>query len=175
MIPVDRSISSPTPGQQWSIRPPAHQRAHERRADADRTTVLSIERSPDYRWLLRRALQRSADFSLVGEALDEQGALELAEHHQPHAVLLDASTATDRRLHLVGELRERHPKTRVVVLTPMPSADLVDAAMARGAAGVIRKGSSLAHVVSQVRLLLGSPAAPRPVALTSTLPPPAAG
>ncbi|QIG41486.1 response regulator transcription factor [Nocardioides anomalus] len=122
------------------------------------TSAVLIDDAPDIRWLVRRALERTGDFVVLGEAGDGQSGVELVMDHAPDVVLLDLDMPGMGGLEALGLIRAHQPAAQVVMLTGVTSSAQLDAALDAGALGVIRKGSSLSGILAQLRQLLD----PRP-------------
>lgn len=120
-----------------------------------RTSVVLVDDEPDFVWLTRRFLERDGDFAVVAEAGDGVSGVDAVRTHAPHVVLLDIEMPHMDGIAALAAIRRDSPTTRVVMLTALSSASRLDAALAGGAAGIIRKGSSLANMVVQLRNLLG--------------------
>ena len=125
-------------------------------APHDLISVVTLDDDADFRWLLRRALQRAGDFDVVAETAEESEAVELVRAEHPHAVLVGCPTPSAPRVEVVRRLRAVAPKTLLVALALDTSSAVVDPVLLAGAATVIRKGSSLTSLVAQLRLALGA-------------------
>jgi DNA-binding NarL/FixJ family response regulator len=121
-------------------------------------SAVLIDDAPDIRWLVRRALERTGEFVVLGEAGDGQSGVELVMDHAPDLVLLDLDMPGMGGLEALGLIRSHQPDTQVVVLSGITASKQLDAALDGGALGVIRKGSSLSGILAQLRQLLD----PRP-------------
>jgi len=119
------------------------------------TSVVVVDDDADFRWVLRRQLERTGEFSVVGEAADGAAGVEVAAVLGPDLVLLDIDMPRLGGLEALPLVLRRSPWSTVVMLTAMSSGAELDAALLRGASGIVRKGSSLANVVAQVRGLAG--------------------
>lgn len=84
-------------------------------------------------------------FALAGESGDGYDAVELVERLEPEAVLLDLHLPTMSGLTTLRFIKERAPRTVIVVLTG--DEDLVDSAEGRGADAVFVKGAPLMEVL----------------------------
>ena len=126
-------------------------------SDADRPWgVLVVDDDPDVHPLLEVLLQVDGRFTVVAQAGDGAGAMDLAERHQPDAIVLDLSTpgATDG-WDALPELRRRVPEATIVVFSAFPEAlSLVDA-LAAGADAYLDK-ASMWELIPVMAQLLGS-------------------
>lgn len=119
------------------------------------TSVVLVDDDADFRWLVRRCLERTGEFSIVGEAADGAAGVEVAAVLRPDLVLLDIDMPRLDGLAALPLVFHRSPWSTVVMLTAMPSGARLDAALRGGAAGIIRKGSSMANMIAQLRGLVG--------------------
>jgi two-component system, NarL family, nitrate/nitrite response regulator NarL len=122
---------------------------------AEVTSVVLVDDDADFRWVIRRQLERTGEFSVVGEAADGAAGVEVAAVLRPDLVLLDLEMPYMDGLEALPLVYHRSPWSTVVMLTAMSSGVQLDAALRGGAAGIIRKGSSLANMVAQLRGLVG--------------------
>jgi DNA-binding NarL/FixJ family response regulator len=66
------------------------------------------------------SLLRRADIEVVGEAGDAEGLLAVVDEHVPDAAIVDVRmppTHTDEGLRAANEIRERHPRMGIVILS----------------------------------------------------------
>lgn len=79
--------------------------------------VLLADDTSTVRLLLRRTLESSAAFEVVGEAADGGQAVSMAEALQPDMVLLDMSMPVMAGLEAIPRIRRGAPAARIVVLS----------------------------------------------------------
>jgi len=102
---------------------------------------------------LAMAIESHEELTCVATALDINDAVDLADELQPGVAVIDVEldggdVAGTRRL------LERHPELHVLVLTGEPlSRELVHEVARAGAAGLLRKTSSVGQVVETIRAL----------------------
>ena len=118
--------------------------------DVPLTTVVIVDASPDFRWILRRVLQRKGGFDIVGDADEAASGLDLVRLHQPQVVLLDVDDPRADAAELVHEIRLSCPDATVVATMSLGRGGLRDALLAAGAAGVVRKDITLDHTFRQL-------------------------
>jgi two-component system, NarL family, response regulator DegU len=115
--------------------------------------TIRVLLADDHR-LVREGLRRTladAGLDVVGEARDGDEAQRLAEELRPDVVLLDISMPGADGITVARRLRDRTPRTRVVVLTMHDDPQLLERAWAAGVAGYLVKDASGAEVVDAVR------------------------
>lgn len=108
--------------------------------------VLIVDDSPSARLALRRLLEDSNAFEVVGEARNKAGAVELAVSLHPDLVTMDLYLAGDDGLSATREIMASAP-TAVVVVTGLDArrANLAFRATEVGALDVLEKPSNLAN------------------------------
>ena len=106
---------------------------------ASRLRVVIADDASAIRALLRRMLEDSAAFEIVGEAGDGEEAVRLVGALQPDLVLLDlAMPGTDGMAAIPG-LRRDSPACRIVVLSAVEAERVRDQVLAAGAHSFIEK------------------------------------
>jgi DNA-binding NarL/FixJ family response regulator len=94
-------------------------------------------------------LATCAGLEVVGEAADGQQAIDMVEHHQPDAVLMDVQMPVMDGLAATRVIKARWPEVRVVILT-LYSGYWVDA-KAAGADAFLIKGCSMDQLLVAIR------------------------
>ena len=117
--------------------------------------VVVIDDTPDIRLLLRVALEAQGQFTVVAEAGDGRTGIELVEHHQPDAVLLDLAMPVMDGLEALPRIRAISPRSRVIVLSGFETASMAERVIAEGASAFIQKGASARTIVAEVSQTLG--------------------
>lgn len=99
--------------------------------------VLPLSRFPIVLYGLQKLLEtRASAIEIVGSATNRDDAIASIRQQTPDVVLIEIETTAG--LELVGELLTTLPG-RVLVLTATKDETLIDAAVAAGASGIIRK------------------------------------
>jgi PAS domain S-box-containing protein len=101
--------------------------------------VLVADDTATVRLLLRRTLEASKVFQVVGEAADGAQAVDLAESLQPDMVLLDLSMPVLGGLEAIPRIRRCAPDARVVVLSAFAADREGEAAVEVGATAFLEK------------------------------------
>lgn len=112
--------------------------------------VLVVDDHPVVRQGTRRILEE-AGFEVVAEAATADQALALAAETQPDVVLADVRLAGSSGIELTSELRRRHERVKVLVLSSYKNSTYVKAALAAGASGYLLKTASDEELASAVR------------------------
>ena len=115
--------------------------------------VLVVDRDPDYRLVVRLALEGHSSFSVVGEAADGRAAAETAAALAPDLILLDCS-APDAFVGL-ARLRVEAPAAQVVLVSGHDPAELGLVSRAAGALGFLGKATRARRLGAELEALMG--------------------
>jgi YesN/AraC family two-component response regulator len=113
--------------------------------------VVLVDDSEDLREALRLALDRQADFTVVGEAADGQTGVTVTAEQQPDVVLLDIAMPDMDGLQALTAIRHESPDSTVIIMTGYPETVAAAAAVELGAHGFIRKGGNIATLLELIR------------------------
>ncbi len=117
--------------------------------------VVLIDDSDDLRLLVRLALEREPDFSVVAEAPDGDSGVAAVAAHMPHLVLLDIAMPVMDGLQALTLIREESPGSIVVMLSAFTgSSGAVERAKSLGAHGYIEKGGGVPEMIADLRSVL---------------------
>ena len=129
-----------------------------------RTRVLVVDDHPLVRDSMRRVLENSGEFEVVGQASDGEEAVSMAEELRPDAVVMDLIMPGMDGVTACREIVGLLPDVRVLMLTSSTDDDSVIAAVAAGAAGYVVKDTSLEDLLEAVRdVAMGRLRIPLPV------------
>ena len=112
-------------------------------SDGPRPTVVVVDDSQEVRALVRRRLQSSGLFEVVGEGGDGEEAISLVHRHEPALMLLDTSMPTMDGLEALPAILALSPDTRVVMFTGFEEHGLAERARELGAVDFIEKSIQL--------------------------------
>ena len=79
--------------------------------------VMLVDDEDGYRRLLRRILEREADFQVVAEAEDGSEALELINDVAPDLVIMDVQMPAMSGTDVTRLILQRRPETKVVLIS----------------------------------------------------------
>jgi CheY-like chemotaxis protein len=127
-------------------------------SDPGTMRVLIVDDNEDVRGLLRIAFDR-ADIEVIGAASHSQEALALAQRNRPGVILLDVNLPDEGGLDLLPRLRDHCPQARVVMFSAQCSAEVIETARQRGAAGFVEKGVSMKKVMAHLEDVARAPEA----------------
>lgn len=114
------------------------------------TTVLLADDHPAMRDGIRLRLELDPDIRVVAEAANGTEALELIRGHDPDIALIDLRMPGLDGLGLVAAVRAAELPTRVVLLSALTEAHLVQRALDSGAYGYVGKDSPMEVIVDAV-------------------------
>jgi PAS domain S-box-containing protein len=111
--------------------------------DRSLPSVVVVDDSREVRELVRRRLQSSGMFEVVGVGGDGEEAISLAHRHEPALLLLDTSMPTMDGIEALPAILALCPETRVVMFTGFEEHGLAAHARELGAADFIEKSIPL--------------------------------
>lgn len=116
-----------------------------------RFRIVVAEDHPAVRASLVAYFEAQPDMVVVGEAENGLQAVEVAEREAPDFVLMDIRMPVVDGIEATRRIKERHDRTRVVLLSAYEQDELVDAGREAGADGFLLKGASGSELVAAVR------------------------
>jgi two-component system, NarL family, response regulator DesR len=100
---------------------------------------------------LAALLEIERDIEVVGQARDGQHALDLVAREMPDVLLTDIEMPHLSGLEVAAAVKERHPQTRVVILTTFARAGYLRRALDAGAQGYLLKDSPAETLANAIR------------------------
>ncbi|MBO0868378.1 MAG: response regulator transcription factor, partial [Micromonosporaceae bacterium] len=91
------------------------------------------------------------DVTVVGLAGDGEDAVRLVAEHDPDVVLMDLRMPRLSGIAATGQIRDRYPRTQVVVLTTYAEDADILAALRAGALGYLTKDAGRTQIAHAVR------------------------
>ena len=119
-------------------------------------SILIAEGTQAMRAMLRRALARQSDMSVVGEAASGSEVIEAVERLRPDVLLLDMDIVTgdtrfiSKRL-VLKDLRELLPDTRIIILSAYGDPTVKQLALNAGAVAYLEKPVRIAELLAAIR------------------------
>ena len=105
-----------------------------------RARVVLVDDEPDIVFLARTLFERDGRFDIVGEALNGEEAVRMAQRLQPEAVLLDILMPGMDGWEALPLIRRVAPETAVVVVSALGHRqDVAERATTLGAAAYVEK------------------------------------
>ncbi|MGH3308292.1 MAG: PAS domain S-box protein, partial [Nocardioides sp.] len=122
--------------------------------DRPRPSVVLVDDSKEVRGLVRRRLESSGMFEVVGEGGDGEEAISLVYRHEPALLLLDTSMPTMDGIEALPAILALCPETRVVMFTGFEEGGLAARARELGAADFIEKAIPLEELPGRLMLIM---------------------
>ncbi len=114
-------------------------------------TVLVAAQHPMMRHGLRQLLECEQDIEVSAVTDGAKSVLDQAGHGKPDVVVLDRNASDGSRIATIAQLRERAPKTQVVVLTADDPPTFVARALTAGALGLVEKDAADQELAPAIR------------------------
>src|SRR5689334_12323084 len=116
--------------------------------------LLLVDSQRIFRQALRVLLSTEDSFAVVGEAGTASEALELMGTLQPDAVITDLHLTDGSTVPLIEHIRERFPKTAILVLTAVRARDAAAAVRKAGALGYLLKDRGRGELLAGLRSVI---------------------
>ncbi|WP_088188005.1 MULTISPECIES: response regulator transcription factor [unclassified Desulfosporosinus] len=100
---------------------------------------------------LRVLLNLEEDFEVVGEAADGEEVIRMVEKTLPDLVLLDLTLPKISGLDCIGRILEKHPLTKILVLTMHDDEEYMKAVIRAGGKGYVLKKAADVELLSAIR------------------------
>jgi two-component system, NarL family, response regulator NreC len=114
-------------------------------------SIVLADDHPVIRRGLRGLLEMEPDFAILAEAGDGLEAIRVVERIQPDVLILDLLLPGLSGLDVLPIVRQRAPKTNVVVFSMYSNEDFILQALKNGATGYIPKGCDPIHTIEGIR------------------------
>jgi two-component system, NarL family, response regulator NreC len=115
------------------------------------TTIVLAEDHHIVRQGIRAILEREPGFEVVGETSDGLEATQLVEHLQPDVLVLDLMIPSLSGLEVARQVRQRSPRTYIVILSMHAAEAYVLEALQAGAMAYVLKESHSDELVRAIR------------------------
>ena len=113
-------------------------------------SIVLVDDSTEVRALVRRRLESSGMFDVVGEGADGEEAIGLVHRHEPALMLLDTSMPTMDGIEALPAILALSPETLVVMFTGFEEDGLATRARELGAADFIEKSIPLEELPARL-------------------------
>lgn len=120
--------------------------------DSHKIRVMVVDDTDVVRRGLRIALETFDDMILVGEAANGKEAIELVPRLKPDIILMDLVMPVMDGIRATEIISKAYSDTKVVVLTSTTDMDMIQAALAKGAASYLLKTLSLIELEAAIHL-----------------------
>lgn len=118
------------------------------------TRILVVDDHPMIRERLAEIINREADLTVCAEAEDRLTALELVQSTCPDLAIVDLTLKQSDGLDLIKDLRARHPKLAILVVSMHDESLQAERVIRAGARGYITKQEATRKVLSAIRTVL---------------------
>ena len=108
------------------------------------TTLLLADDHEVVRQGMRRLLEAERDLRVVAETGDGLEAVELVERHKPNVLIVDMMMPGLNGLEVTRQVRERSPRTKILILSMHANEAYVVEALRNGATGYALKDAASA-------------------------------
>lgn len=115
--------------------------------------IFLVEDNAMMRAHLRAALEKSKDWTVVGEAEDGRSAVETWSEHAPNLTVMDFVMPGMDGLQAGRSLSKEHPESPVLMVTIDPSPQLEEEAKKAGIKGLCQK-ADVRSIINAVEALL---------------------
>ena len=102
---------------------------------------------------IRALIQSTDDIVVTAEAASVREAIDEADRSRPDVVVMDVRLADGSGIEATREIRARHPKTRVVMLTSFADDEALFASIMAGASGYVLKQVKGNELLRAIRLV----------------------
>jgi DNA-binding NarL/FixJ family response regulator len=116
--------------------------------------ILIVDDHPMMRDGLATRISNEPDLSVCGEAEDVDEALRLAGELKPDLVIIDISLKTGHGIDLIKQLRGRHPKMKMLVLSMYDESVYAERSLQAGALGYLNKQTASETLIDAIRTVL---------------------
>jgi DNA-binding NarL/FixJ family response regulator len=119
-----------------------------------KTKILVVDDHPIVRERLSELINQEADLNVCGEAEDSHEALKAVESLRPDLAIIDITLKDTYGIELIKQLKERHPKLPVLVLSMHDESLYGERALRAGAKGYLTKQEATKKVITAIRRIL---------------------
>jgi len=113
------------------------------------TRLLVVDDEPDICAFLKSFFEER-EFK-VETALSGEAAIAAVEKFRPHVMLLDIKMGPVDGLTVLKKIKEKHPRTKVIMVTAIETKDKIEEAIRLGADNYVTKPLSLEYLENDVR------------------------
>ncbi|MCI0538685.1 MAG: response regulator transcription factor [Verrucomicrobiales bacterium] len=124
-------------------------------AKKNKNRILLVEDHPIVRQGLAEMIDNQKDLMVCGAAEDVHQALDQISALQPDLVIVDISLKSSNGIELLKDIKLRHPKLLVLMLSMHDETLYAVRALRAGAAGYIMKQEATENVLTAIRQVLG--------------------
>ena len=135
----------------------------------DKIRLLGVDDDPIMRDGIRSLLGLHEDIEVIGEASEGKEALEKIPLLEPDVVIMDIAMPGMDGLEATRQIRKKHPKIKVLVLTQYDNKEYILSVIKAGASGYVLKRALGSELVSAIRAVKGGESFLYPSAATALI------
>jgi len=117
----------------------------------DRIKILLADDHKIFREGVRSILEKEKDMEVIGEASNGAEVLELIEQVKTDVLVLDIDIGSPNGIEITASISEKHPETKIMILSMMGLHDFVIQALEKGAIGFLLKNTGKDEVLTAIR------------------------
>lgn len=117
------------------------------------TKIIIIDDHQLFREGVKRILDFEKTFEVVAEGDDGTQAVQLVEEYEPDVVIMDINMPTMNGVEATGQLIEKFPNTRVIILSIHDDENYVQHALKTGASGYLLKEMDADALIQAVKVV----------------------
>jgi len=123
-------------------------------SEAEATRILLVDDHSIVRQGMRMLISQEPDLVVCGEAASAHEALKAVERTQPNVAVVDLSLKDSSGMALIKDLKIRHPKVLVLVVSMRDESFYAERVLRAGAKGYISKEEGTEKLVEGIRAVL---------------------
>ena len=116
----------------------------------DDIRILLVDDHAILRDGIRSLLEKDPQLKVVGEAGDGRAAIEMTRQLQPDIVLMDVAMPLLNGLEATAQIKQSHPKSKVLILSMYDYESYIRQALAAGAAGYMLKDANSQELIDAI-------------------------
>ena len=116
--------------------------------------ILIVDDHEPWRQRISSMLEAQPEFEVIGEASDGLEALQRAEELKPDVIVLDIGLPKLNGIETGERLCQLVPRAKVLFLTQLKNADVVEAALSNGAQGYVLKTDAGRELFAAIKAIL---------------------
>lgn len=118
------------------------------------TKILIVDDHPLVRAGLVLRISSEPDLEVCGQAASEEEGLALVNTSEPELVLIDISLRSGNGIELIKQIKSKHPKVKMLVISGFDESLYAERALRAGASGYLNKQQSDENVMQAIRTVL---------------------
>jgi len=117
------------------------------------TKIVIIDDHQLFREGVKRILDFEPSFEVVAEGDDGNEAIELVEQYQPDVIIMDINMPTTNGVEATGQLIQKYPEAKVIILSIHDDENYVTHALRTGATGYLLKEMDADALIEAVKVV----------------------